>query len=335
MTASLLATDDFEEMLPAGAPRDMWLRERRNGIGGSDAPGIAGMDPYSSRLKVYLDKTSALPEQEYTSAMSFGHRAEPMIREWFTELTGVRTSMHGLLRSRENPWQLYTPDSLTDDGGLLEIKTTSVYMAKDWADGAVTDRSAIQGMHGLKVTGLTHVYIAALVGTELHVRRLERDDVLIDDLTAIEDEFWHGHVLAQVPPEFGRHAADPALIKRMHPVADPNEAVVLDDDARADLEEYRSIGAQIKALKAQQDAAQARVCAALGAAESGLIDDKPAVTWRNTGPVNTDRLRAEKPGLYDAYLRTVPEFDKDRFAADHPELYASYRSRRFNPSTPK
>lgn len=333
MTGSLM--DDFEELLPAGAPADIWLRHRKEGIGGSDAPGITGMDPFSSRLKVYLDKTSALPPQEYTPAMAFGHRAEPMIREWFTEVTGVKTSLRGLLRSRQDPWQLYTPDAFTDDGGLLEIKTTSVYMAREWADGAVTDRSAIQGMHGLKVTGRTHVYIAALVGPELHVRRLERDDVLIDDLTAIEGEFWHGHVLAQVPPEFGRHAADPGLIKRLHPVADPNEAVVLDDGAVADLEEYRSLGAQIKELKAQQDAAQARVCAALGSAESGLIDDKSVVTWRNTGPVNADRLRAEMPGLYEAYLRDVPEFDRDRFARDHPDLYASYRSRRFLPSTAK
>jgi putative phage-type endonuclease len=332
---NLIANDDFEELLPVGAPRDIWLRRRMEGVGGSDAPGIAGMDPFSSRLKVYLDKTNALPQQEYTSAMSFGHRAEPMIREWFTELTGVKTTVHGLLRSRENPWQLYTPDAFTDDGGVLEIKTTSVYMAKEWADGAVTDRSAIQGMHGLKVTARTHVYIAALVGTELHIRRIERDETLIDDLTAIEDDFWHGHVLAGIPPQFGRHAADPALIKRLHPVADPNEAVVLDEDAVADLSEYRSLGEQIKALKRLQDAAQARVCAALGAAEAGLVDDRPVVTWRNTGPVNTDRLRAEKPGLYDAYLRAVHEFDKDRFAQDHPDLYAAYRSRRFSPSTLK
>jgi putative phage-type endonuclease len=310
----------------------MWLRARQQGIGGSDAPGVAGLDPFSSRLKVYLDKTSRLPEMPYTPAMAFGHRAEPMIREWFTEVTGVRVTTCGLLQSRENPWQLYTPDGLTEDGGLLEMKTTSFRMASEWADGAVTDRAAVQGQHGLKVTGRTHVWIAALVGVELVVRRVDRDESLISDLTAIEDEFWHQHVLPQVPPEFGMHAADPELIKRLHPMADLDEAVVLDRDALYDLAEYRSLGEQIKALKAAQDAAQARVCAALGSAHAGLVDDKPVVTWRNTGPMNVNALREDKPGLYDAYTRTVVEFDKDRFAKEHPDIYTAYRSRRFNPT---
>lgn len=335
MTPGANSTEYCEELLPHGAPRDMWLRERQKGIGGSDAPGIAGMDPFSSRLKVYLDKTSRLPERVDTPAMAFGRRAEPMLREWFTEMTGVRVATCGILRSRETPWQLYTPDGLAEDGGLVEIKTTNIRMSHEWADGAVTDRSAVQGQHGLKVTGRTHVWIIALVGVELMIRRVDRDEALIGDLTAIEDDFWHGHVLAQVPPEFGNHAADPDLIKRLHPLAAPGEAVDLDQETAADLEEYRSLGTQIKALESQRDAAQARVCAAMGAAEFGLIDDKQAVSWRNTGPFSAKALQSERPDLYGAYTRTVEEFDKDRFAKEHPEIYTGYRSRRFALSTRK
>lgn len=335
LMTSLISTEDYEELLPPGAPRDMWLRERQNGIGGSDAPGVANMDPFSSRLKVYLDKTARLPEVPYTPAMEFGHRAEPMMRQWFTDVTGVAVEQRGILRSRENPWQLYSPDALTSDGGLLEIKTTSQYLAREWADGGASDRAVIQGQHGLKVTAKTHVWIVALVGVEFHLRRVDRDEGLIEDLTAMEDDFWHQHVLPQVPPEFGRHAADPDLIKRLHPVAQCGEAVDLDADVLCDLAEYRSLGEQIKTLKRLQDAAQARVCAAMGSAEVGLVDDRTVVTWRNTGALKTTQLRADLPDLFRVYTRTIEEFDQDRFAHDHPDLFNAYRSRRFNPTTQK
>lgn len=335
MDASLLSTDEFEELLPHSAPRDIWLRERQKGIGGSDAPAVAGLDRFSSRLRVYLDKTGRLPQWADTSAMAFGRRIEPVIREWFTEVTGVGVSLHGLLRNRENPWQQYSPDGLTDDGGLLEIKAVrSPYMAAEWDGGQVSDRAAVQGQHGLRVTAKTHVWIAALVGVDLVVHREDRDDALIEDLTAIEDDFWHGHVLPQVPPPLG-HGADPELIRHLHPTAMPGEAVELDEEAAESLAQYRSLGEQIKALDVLRDAAQARVCAALGDAEFGLLGEDRAVSWRNTGPFNAKSLQAERPDLYDAYQRPVTEFDRDRFAKEHPQVYTRYRSRRFNPTTRK
>ena len=39
-------------------PREEWLKLRKTGIGGSDAGAICGLNPYSSPMKVYRDKTS-------------------------------------------------------------------------------------------------------------------------------------------------------------------------------------------------------------------------------------------------------------------------------------
>ena len=36
--------------------REKWLELRRNGIGGSEASAIMGLNPYSSPLHVYMDK---------------------------------------------------------------------------------------------------------------------------------------------------------------------------------------------------------------------------------------------------------------------------------------
>lgn len=41
-----------------GLDHEEWLRYRKNGIGGSDAGAVCGLNPYSSPMKVYYDKTS-------------------------------------------------------------------------------------------------------------------------------------------------------------------------------------------------------------------------------------------------------------------------------------
>ena len=38
--------------------RDEWLKLRKEGIGGSDAGAICGLNPYASPMSVYQDKTS-------------------------------------------------------------------------------------------------------------------------------------------------------------------------------------------------------------------------------------------------------------------------------------
>ena len=52
--------------------KEDWLSMRRNGIGGSDAGAVAGMNPYSSAFSVYYDKIGAAPEKETNEAMRIG-----------------------------------------------------------------------------------------------------------------------------------------------------------------------------------------------------------------------------------------------------------------------
>lgn len=43
-------------------PRETWLQLRRNGIGGSDAGAVCGVNPYRSAFNVYMDKTGQSKE---------------------------------------------------------------------------------------------------------------------------------------------------------------------------------------------------------------------------------------------------------------------------------
>ena len=57
MTAAILAkTLDM--------PRDKWLELRRQGIGGSDAAAIMGLNPWKTPMDIWLEKTGEFLDDE-------------------------------------------------------------------------------------------------------------------------------------------------------------------------------------------------------------------------------------------------------------------------------
>lgn len=316
------------ELAPPDADREAWLELRRSGIGGSDALAVLGLDRWKSRLGVYLDKVGDAPEQDDNDAMEWGRDVEPVIADWFTKKTGIPAYRCGLLRCDARPWQLLTPDRITGDGGLLEIKNTNMYRAREWDDDQVADGAEAQLQHGLAVTGLSHGWAAAAVGGRPPVfRRVERDEALIADLTAIESEFWQ-MVQDRTPPAIEGTAADADLLARLFPLGDGSE-VQLPTEARAAVAGYRTLGAEIKRLKGEQLACRNVVESALGVASAGLHGEDRLVSWRNTGDFNADAFTAVHPDLAESYTKSVDALDARALKADHPELYARFRSRRF------
>ena len=153
----------YVEILPPGAPREVWLEERRQGIGGSDASAVAGVNPWRTRWAVWLDKTGQAVDVEPTRAMRMGTLLEPVVKALFVEETGIGLADVGLLRSLEWPFMQVTPDAFTEDGGIFEAKTTSRWLAHEWDDEQVPDHAEVQVQHALAVTGRSHAWVAGLI----------------------------------------------------------------------------------------------------------------------------------------------------------------------------
>ena len=49
-----------------------WLEQRKQGIGGSDAGAVCGLNPYASPMSVYQDKTSPEIRIQENEAMRHG-----------------------------------------------------------------------------------------------------------------------------------------------------------------------------------------------------------------------------------------------------------------------
>ena len=70
--------------------RDEWLKYRKQGIGGSDAGAICGLNPYTTAMHVYYDKTSETVSDTDSEAMRQGRDLEDYVARRFMEASGKK-----------------------------------------------------------------------------------------------------------------------------------------------------------------------------------------------------------------------------------------------------
>ena len=323
-------TPDARVILPAdtvATDRAAWLTARRQGIGGSDASTIAGVNWFGSLYELWLDKTGQRDLNDKASdAADFGRRVEPVLADWFTDLTGIRTTRAGLMQSKTRPWQLASVDRLTDDGGILECKSTGWRMAEEWADDQVADHAEVQTQHYLSVTGRSHAWVFALVDRAPNVRRVDRDDDLIGHLLEMEARFWNDHVIAKVEPRpyTGR---DLAAIKAHFPTVVTETVAAPREDVIPVLTKWAEAKAAVKAAERDADVLEAQLRLIAGDAEEVLVDGVPAFTVKGNGTFSESRFRENCPNLAAEFVKTREVVDLDRLKAEHPLIYTAHRAR--------
>ena len=292
-----------------GLGRNEWLDIRRQGIGGSEAAAIAGLDPWLSPLRVYYDKLGELCDDDQDSEpMRWGRRLEDVIAREFAERTGMRVwRRNAVLRSVTHPWMLANLDRLVreDDGGVgpLEVKTATENGARAWrADEELPDRVFCQVQHYLAVTGCAFAWVAVLLaGTEFRMVRVERDEVAIAALRDAEDEFWQ-RVLQRRPPAADGSEATTRTLQALH--ARPSSpSMDLDEEAR----ELLSAHAAARSLEAhyhtRRTEMENRLRQMLGDAEEGRLGERVVVTWRafERARVDVKALREKEPELAERF----------------------------------
>ena len=152
-----------------------WLGLRKRGIGGSDAGAVCGLNPYSSPMKVFRDKTGQCTEETDNEAIRQGHDLEDYVAQRFTEATGKKVRRSNFMYCHEKyPFMIGDVDRLVvgEDAGL-ECKTANAYNADKWKDGKIPLHYVIQCYHYMAVTGKKTWYIAAVIlGTDFVYRKL-------------------------------------------------------------------------------------------------------------------------------------------------------------------
>lgn len=118
-----------------------WLKGRTNGIGGSDASAVVGMNPYKSNIDLFEEKIGRVRAKDISDkpCVIYGKKAEEYIRELFKlDYPEYKVEHHEfrILRSKEHPFMQASLDGeLTDSEGrrgVLEIKTTNILQSMQY-----------------------------------------------------------------------------------------------------------------------------------------------------------------------------------------------------------
>lgn len=284
-----------------------WLNYRKQGIGGSDAGAVCGLNPYKTAMEVYQDKVSSETEDFDNEAMRQGRDFEDYVARRFTEVTGKKVRRANAMFCHEKyPFMLADVDRMVvGEKAGLECKTASPFLADKWQDGQVPMHYYIQCLHYMTVCDVDAWYIAVLIfGREFKYYRMERDEKMIADLIRIEQDFWQNHVLkGQMPSPDGSKLADSVIaeyykqtIAETIPLTGFNEKI----KRRQELSEI------IGKMDTEKRQIEQELKLYLGEAEIAE-NEQYRVSWKavHSNRLDEKRLKEEEPEIYEKYKKSV------------------------------
>jgi putative phage-type endonuclease len=266
---------------------------RARGIGGSEIAAVAGVNPWSSPLDVWLRKTGRATEQPTTQHMARGTHLGPALAAWYEELTGHAVTHRGAHeRTRvcaEHPLVVATPDGIvhrtTRDSApeaVLECKSPHWRSANDWGEPGtdqIPECYLPQVTWEMAATGLRRADVAALLDGELLIYTVPYDGALFDALLGVAESFWRDYVEADVaPPVDGSKSAREWLL-REHPRA-VRDVIKGTEEHAAMVRELGRVTITLRDMEAHKECVRQQLMEAIGDHE-GLTCAAGKVSWRN------------------------------------------------------
>ena len=167
----------------------------------------------------------------------------------------------------------------------------------------------LQVMHQLAVTGKQAADVAVLIcGQELQIHRIERDETMIAQLIALEEQFWELVTAEKEPPVDASESASTAL-RCLYP-QDTGEDIDLSEDeaassAFAQLNQVRQL---MNDWESQEALLKHQIQQRMGSASFARFAGGTA-SWKRSKDskvFNAASLQQDHPEIAQAYMGTKP-----------------------------
>ena len=243
-----------------------------------------------------------------------GNQLEDMVAKEFTNRTGKKVRKRNFMFSHpEYPFIIGNIDrEVVGEKALLECKTCSSYVAKEWEGEEIPPSYLIQVQHYLAVTGYEKGYIAVLIGGQKFVwKEIQRDEELIQIIIEAERNFWANHIEKKVPPALDGSSAAEKFLEEKYKIAEPGLSIDLKSEYADLTDEYLSIKDKIKQLEEQAKMIENNIKNELGEAETGFTPIYQ-INWKT---VTSNRVDSKllKENYPDIYQKVIKESNSRRF----------------------
>ena len=298
---------------------DKQLKERRQGIGGSDIHHLLGIEPYGCARYLFQDKRGDEPDYPILSegAIKRGNKMENLIVDEYVEVTGNKVrKVLKTLEHKDYKWARVHLDGEivgNDKGpGVLECKSVGRNMFLHIKQEGIPSSWLLQMQHGMFITGRSWASIAVLWAEqwEFITFDVDRDDELIDSIIKAGERFWKQVEFGPAPDRLDIN--DKRCKRCPYRTSCQGEALLesvkYDDDIEFDdnlsplvssLVELEMVASETKALI---DEKKGKI--------KELIGDRPVVDCEGyrlhykpieTRRINTRKLKSEAPDIYEKY----------------------------------
>lgn len=213
---------------------------RRTGIGSSEVGAIIGVSPFSTRLKVYMEKVYEPKPRKSTPSQRWGLLMEPAMATAYEQDTGLKLIGDGrtTIRHPKYPWMLDTVDRITEcRTAVVDFKTAGRFTPMEYGETnwdyqvweaslhATKDETSLipqchqaQGAWHMAAHDIDRFDLPLLIdGHQWRIYSMPRDRELEEMLIDEVRKFWHDHVLARVPPEPEDEYERALLLNAMYP----------------------------------------------------------------------------------------------------------------------
>ena len=263
-----------------------WLKFRKGGLGGNDAPIVLGVSQYAGPLDLYAVKSRLVEDKSQTELMAWGKRLQKPLKEGYEEETQRLVMDQGIhtFVNKKYDFMRYSTDGLipmdppNGNPWIFEAKCTGYLTVKDLAEDFPLAWE-VQVQHGLFTLGLQKASFAILVnGNKLLWKDIDRNDSFIEQMVEKEMEFWE-RVKSGTPPDADYRESTKDTISKLYP-KDTGTTVKLPNQAAA-WDEVRSQATDaIKKWQEHKDEAENKLRMAIGDATFGTLPNGQSFTWK-------------------------------------------------------
>lgn len=280
--------------------------ERIYSLGGSDAAAALNLNPYKSRMALWMEKVGLqeIPDLDDVEHVYWGNVLEDVIaREWARRCGKEIRRHNATLAHPERSWMTANIDRrVTGEKAVLECKNLNAWKGANMDQPL--DEHVVQVAHYLCVTGFDRGYIAYLVGgNRLEWFTVEADPGLLNMVYSLESDFWR-HVETKTPPPIV-HSDEIALLYQT------SQAVAMNatEDLYLDAIMLRGYVTQIKELEEKAEEIKERIKLALVDHDTLLWEGKPIATWKTSKAsrrLDAKALGKNHPELVEQYTKETP-----------------------------